>query len=94
MNNLAFAETQHIKEFHANGKLAYTDTIQFLTPMFAHLYPYRSVSPDGKDWIRTGQTKKFHNNGQLAWALSHDENGQVIKDGSPSFRNDGTIIKY
>lgn len=65
-------------EFHPNGLLAYTETI---------------VS-DGQSFFRIGTNAKYFDNGQLAWALNYDSKGNLIKDGKPCYRKDGSVITH
>lgn len=89
-----FIDTKINNEFHKNGQLAYTETIAVLAASSAGLYQNRRKHPNGFDWIRIGRTAKYFDNGQLAWELNYNNNGEVIKDGKPSFTKDGTIIIY
>ena len=82
------------EEFHENGQLKYTENIAVLPDSKASLYARRLKSPDGYYWIRVGKQAKYFNNGQLAWVLNYDNNGNVIKENNPSYRKDGTIIQY
>lgn len=91
-----FTEIKTNEEFHANGKLAYTETRAYLLPATAHLFDNKNklVNDKGEQSVRIGRNAKYYDNGQLAWELNYDNNGNIIKDNKPSYRKDGTIITY
>ena len=86
-------ETKHITEHHANGQLAYEETIVILPKDKQYLYPDRIQHPDGYCWIRIGIQAKYHDNGLLAWKLERNNEGEVIGS-EKGYRKDGTAIQY
>lgn len=86
-------ETKTNNEYHANGKLAYTENIGILSEASAGLYPNRR-SKDGVAWIRTGLNAKYFDNGQVAWSLHYDNMGNLIKTDDKQYRKDGTVIEF
>lgn len=85
-------ETKENKEYHANGMLAYTETVCILSEASAGLYANRRLHPDGYSWIRVGVHEKWFDNGIRAWQIEYDNLGDVIKNGVRSRRKDGTYI--
>lgn len=89
--------TQKInKEYHANGTLAYIETINILDKNELCLFDGIIVHPDGYRWFRSGVHAKYFDNGQLAWMLEYDANGKSLESNKLQFkhqhRKDGTII--
>ena len=82
------------KEYHKNGKLAYIETIKFLSTEEAKLHFLKPYHPKGNHYIRINKQAKYYDNGQLAWVLNYDEMGNVLKENNISYRKDGTIIVY
>lgn len=71
--------TEEKVDRYSNGKIAYMETIGWIAPMFACLYPNRRESLDGKLWVRVGVNRKYWNNGKLQWEIIYDGNGNVVK---------------
>lgn len=86
-------ETKIIKEYHANGKLAYTFTMAIIAPGMEALYENRRIRQDGYTWIRIGAHQKFFDNGVMAWQLDYNNLGGPIKNDIKNRRKDGSIIE-
>lgn len=95
---MAILETKLNEEFHPNGQLAYTENVATLVKGTEDSHPNSRIGANGVQWIRTGRHAKYFDNGQLAWELFYDDQGNVIKDKphtpSKSYRKDGTLIVY
>jgi len=87
-------ESKVNKEYHANGMLAYIETISIVSDASAYLYPNRRIHPNGYSWIRTGLNQKFFDNGQLSWELQYDDLGTLIKTDNKQYRKDGTTVFF
>lgn len=88
-----FLEIRDIKEYHPNGQLWISEQQADIAPIAYHLYDAAIIRPDGSRFIRTGTTSKFYDNGQLAWQLTYDNNGVVVRDNKPRYRKDGSVIE-
>ena len=92
---MAILETKLNEEFHPNGQLAYTENVATLVKGTEGFHPNSRIREDGVQWIRTGRHAKYFDNGQLAWELNYDENGNQLKDKPfKSYRKDGTLIIF
>jgi len=85
-----YLETKEIKEYHANGMLAYSENRTYITEASCGLYSNRIGNPP---FIRTGIQQKKHDNGLLEWSLEYDNMGNVIKH-NKGYQKDGTPRTY
>lgn len=76
---LRFTEVKKLDEFHTNGLLAFTQTLAYLHPQYAHLYD-RRIGEAGKQFIRRDKMAKYDKEGKLVWELYYDDSGNVIKN--------------
>lgn len=72
----------------------YETTFGVVAPMFMDLYTNTLTTQKGEILVRIGSTRKFFDNGQLAWELNYNEDGSVTKDDLPTYRKDGSIIIF
>lgn len=81
------------KEYHANGNLAYIETIKTISEAEYKTgkYPNCRVSDNGVIWVRVGLNAKYHANGIMAWGMQYDDYGSLTQL-HPSKRKDGTLI--
>lgn len=86
-------------EYHDNGTLFFTTVTAEIVKGYEYLYDnnlQRRSQIDGKPvqpYIKL-MCEKYYDNGQLAWRLVWDEEGNPTKDCSKHYRKDGTIIHY
>ena len=84
---------EEITEYHTNGTLCWREKRAIIEPLFidayANLTTFRNVNNTA--FIRLECTK-FFDNGQLAWSLIWDEEGNLLNKLDPIYRKDGTII--
>lgn len=80
-----FFDTIIVRDYHENGSLWTEHTRKIVDKgMYKH--------PEGYEYIRIGTYKKWFDNGQLAWVLSYDDEGNSISNNVPNCRRDGTNI--
>ena len=76
-------ETKVRREYHENGKIKYEEVICVLPKNKEHLYQSKMRSPDGHYFIFVKKTKHY-NNGQFAWELNYDKDGECVKKEKPT----------
>ena len=85
-------EKQTKTEYHKNNTLFFITEIAIIEPMFLHLYPQRLKNENDEDFIKL-KCEKYFDNGQFAWSLIWNEDGELLNKSQPSYRKDGTIIQ-
>jgi hypothetical protein len=60
--------------------------------MFLHLYPQRLKNENDEYFIKL-KCEKYFDNGQFAWSLIWNEDGELLNKSQLSYRKDGTIIQ-
>ena len=85
-------EKQTKTEYHKNGTLFFITEIAIIEPMFLHLYPQRLKNENDEYFIKL-KCEKYFDNGQFAWSLIWNEDGELLNKSQLSYRKDGTIIQ-
>ena len=82
-----------ITEHHGNGALFYQEKRGVIYPLFVDVYKNSSalMFNEGIHYIKLECTKYF-DNGQLAWSLKWDENGNLLNKKDKTYRKDGAVI--
>jgi len=88
MENL---KIETVKEFHKNGKLAYSDDRVYFDNVENLPQEQQKVAiikEDKSGFYRAGISQKFFDNGQLAWRIDRTNNT------FENYRKNGETIKY
>ena len=85
-------DVETTQAFYDDGSLMWERSMKIISKEIAESRNFKGVIKflDGRLGMPTGRSFKNHPNGQLAWELSHDENGKMHS--YSSFRSNGERI--
>ena len=87
-------ETITITEHHKNGALFYKEKRAIIEPLFIDSYKkfsnFRTI--ENISFLKL-ECEKHFDNGQFAWSLKFDLEGNLINKNEHSYRKDGTLIR-
>ena len=87
-------ETITITEHHKNGALFYKEKRAIIEPLFIDSYKQFSnfSTIENISFLKLACEQHF-DNGQFAWSLKFDLEGNLINKNEHSYRKDGTLIQ-
>lgn len=87
-------ETITITEHHKNGALFYKEKRAIIEPLFIDAYKKFSnfITIENISFLKL-ECEKHFDNGQFAWSLKFDLEGNLINKNEHSYRKDGTLIQ-
>jgi hypothetical protein len=82
-------------EYHKNGTLFFKEKRAIIDPFCINIYNgFQNLRTLGDTNFLILERTKFYDNGQFAWSLKWNENGNLINTDEKQFRKDGSIIMY
>jgi hypothetical protein len=82
-------------EYHKNGTLFFKEKRAIIEPFCINIYSdFRNLKTLENTSFLILERTKFYDNGQLAWSLKWDTEGNFLNPDEKQFRKDGSVIIY